>query len=142
MVRVVRRRYTALMRVAIIFTVLFSFLAITPSPTLADGRESLFGTWGTAAQCARKPLKPGGTVLAEPFLINDEWLRHGQLWCRLRWFPIENRENELFTGAFAQCGEDSVRSYMLRMTLATDNTLNLKWGLARSNGPLAICEAS
>ena len=121
---------------------LLAFPAAVIAGTAEEGeRADFFGTWGTAQQCARAPIKPGGTVLAEPFEIRPGWLRQGRIWCRLRWFPIESRGDGLFTGANAQCGEDAVRGYFLRMELSGDD-LTLRWGLQRSNGPLARCSGS
>lgn len=117
------------------------FLLAFPAAAAADEREVFYGTWGTAEQCARAPLKPGGTVLAEPFEISADWLRQGRFWCRLTWGPMERREDGLFTGAHAQCGEDSVRGYFLGMTLSGDD-LTLRWHFPFSNGPLARCQGS
>ncbi len=117
----------------------YAFLiALFAFPAVADEREVFHGTWGTPKQCSREPIKPNGTVLAEPFEINAEWLKQGGLWCRLNWFPVEAREDGLFSGANAQCGEDSVRGYVLGMKLSDDN-LTLRWGFPFSNGPLQRC---
>ena len=118
-------------------------LVLTPyaSPAAADAREAFYGTWGTAQQCARAPIKTGGTVLAEPFKINSGGLRQGLFWCRLRWFPVQKRAGGFFTGATAQCGEDRVRDYLMRMRL-TDGELTLHWTLQQSSGPLARCPQS
>lgn len=123
------------------FVFLIICLAAPAAVAAADLREALYGTWGTERQCARAPIKPGGTVLAEPFEINGEWLRHGQVWCRLSWFPVEPREDGFFTGAHAQCGEDSVRGYFLRMNLSGEE-LTLRWDFPLSNGPLTRCPNS
>lgn len=80
----------------------------------------------------------GGTVMAEPFMINSGWLRHGQIWCRLDWGPLETRENDVVTGAQALCGEDAVRSYLLGLTLSDEN-LTLRWDFTLTNGPLKRC---
>ncbi|KAB7614696.1 hypothetical protein F9L33_08685 [Amylibacter sp. SFDW26] len=104
----------------------------------ADKREVFYGTWGTPKQCSRETIKSGGTVLSEPFEISADWLKQGQLWCRLNWYPIEIREDGFFSGAFAQCGEDSVRDYSLGMVLS-DNSLTLRWDFPLSNGPLMRC---
>jgi hypothetical protein len=48
---------------------LIVLLALQIPPALAEDRTVFCETWGTAKQCARQPLKPGGTVLAEPFVI-------------------------------------------------------------------------
>lgn len=111
------------------------------TPAAADERSALYGTWGTAQQCAREPLGPGLTIKAEPFQIGAQWLKRGKIWCRLNWFPIQEREDEIFTGAFAQCGEDGVRDYYLRLNLAGDE-LTIRWDLIVSNGPLTRCPSS
>ena len=119
----------------IVTVVLFLLL---PVSAFAEDRERFFGTWGTAKQCSRLPIKPGGTVLATPVEISEEWLKQGNLWCRLNWFPIETRETGYFSGARAQCGEDSIRDYLLGVVLS-DEKLTLRWDLLRKNGPLARC---
>lgn len=119
------------------YAVLIALLACPAAVTAAE-REVFYGTWGTAKQCAREVIKPGGTVVAEPFVIGPEWLRQGQISCRLSWFPVDTREGNLFSGARAQCGEDAVRDYLLRMELSGTD-LTLRWSLFQSNGPLARC---
>jgi len=116
-------------------------IAFLTFPAYADERKAIYGTWGTAKQCSRAAIAPGGTVLAEPYEIGSRWLRHGQIWCRLSWFPIETREDGLFTGAHAQCGEDAVRGYFLGMKLSGDE-LTLRWDFPLKNGPLTRCPAS
>lgn len=105
----------------------------------ADPREVFCGVWGTARQCAGEPLKPGLTVRAEPFEIGAEWLTLGPVSCQLKWFAMEHRDDEVFPGAFAQCGEDAVRDYCLRMSLASDGALTIRWDFPISNGPLRRC---
>ena len=118
-----------------------AILCLSAVQASANERDVFYGTWGTAKQCAGEPLKPGGTVLAEPFSITPEWLKQGRLWCRLSWLPIEPRGDGFFTVAQAQCGEDSVRDYSLRFELSSGK-LTLRWGFLLSNGPLAPCPKS
>jgi len=126
-----------------IFVFIFiSFMAQLALPAAAEKREPFYGKWGTENQCARAPIKPGGTFLAEPFEISHGWLKHGQLWCRLTWLPIGTRENGIFTNARAQCGEDAVRDYLMRFTLSNDKELTLSWDLTTSKGPLKQCSES
>ena len=115
-----------------------AFIVLIAAPVAADDRAAFYGTWGTAKQCTRAPIRPGGTVLAEPFEISSEWLRQGRFWCRLNWGPMEARENGFFTGAHAQCGEDTVRGYFVGMILSGDD-LTLRWDFPLSNGPLRRC---
>ena len=116
-------------------------IALLSVPGFADERSQFYGTWGTEQQCARAPIKQGGTVLAAPFEIDERWLKHGDFWCELKWFPVEPRDRGIFTGAMAQCGEDTVKGYRLRMVLS-EGKLMLRWGLEHANGPLARCESS
>ena len=109
--------------------------------SLANERTALYGTWGTEKQCSGAPIKQGGTVLSAPFVINQQWMQHGQLWCKLNWFPIEKRKNGIFTGARAQCGEDSIRSYSIGMELSGEE-LVLRWDFPHKNGPLKQCPRS
>ncbi|MEO1491384.1 MAG: hypothetical protein AAFV19_04435 [Pseudomonadota bacterium] len=111
------------------------------APALADERAVFYGTWGSPEQCRGAPIIEGGTARAAPFEIGPDWLSHGETWCRLNWFPIEARASGFFTGAFAQCGEDTIRSYMLAMDLS-DGDLQLRWDFFTSNGPLARCPGS
>ena len=107
----------------------------------ADERSLLYGAWGTKKQCAGTPIKTGGTVLAAPFVISDQWMQHGKLWCKINWHPIDKRENGIFTGALAQCGEDSVRGYTIGFDLR-DNELTIRWDFPHKNGPLMKCPNS
>ncbi len=117
----------------------YAFLILLlATPAVADERDVFYGTWGTSKQCSRAPIKPGGTVLAEPFKISSDWLEQGQIWCRLKWYPMQRREGGVFTAAQAQCGEDSVRDYYLRMELS-DDRLTLRWNFLLSNGPMVRC---
>ena len=130
-------RYPNRMRFAFL---LFLMVHIS-SPVAADDRAMFFGNWGTPKQCARAAIKPGGTVMAAPFVIGADWLRHGRIWCRLRWGLVAPRDDGYFASANAQCGEDSVREYFLGLILSGDE-LTLRWDSARINGPLPRCSAS
>lgn len=116
-------------------------ILLVAGPAGAGDHDRFLGTWGTAEQCARAPIKPGGTVLAAPFEIGQLWMKQGQLWCRLDWGPVETRDEGVFTAATAQCGEDSVRGYFLGLRLAGDE-LTLRWDFPHSNGPLKRCPTS
>lgn len=116
-------------------------LMILPVAAAADERDVLYGSWGTAQQCAREPLRPGLTVRAEPIEIGAQWLKQGPIWCKLDWFPLEERDDGVFTGAYAHCGEDSVQQYFLRMNLS-EESLTIRWDFLVSNGPLARCPSS
>ena len=116
-------------------------IALIASPAAAAERNIFYGSWGSERQYSRELIKPGATRITQPFEIGPEWLRHGQIWCRLNWFPIEPKADGFFTGARAHCGEDSVQAYFLRMHLSKEG-LTLRWNFALSNGPLQRCPAS
>lgn len=124
------------MRIAVLITV----LALPAAAETRETQNAFHGTWGSAAQCARAPLIPGGSVTAEPFEIDREWLRHGQVWCQLSWTVLQTRDTGTFTAARAQCGEDAVQDYFLRMDLS-DSKLTLRWDVFHANGPLERCSA-
>ena len=117
---------------------LLAGLVLFAPPAVADPRAELYGTWGTEGHCARSTILPGGTARWEPYEIRPGWLRHGQVWCRLTWFPVSVRENGVFTGAHAVCGEDMVRTYNMRMVLE-DEILTLKWDIFQATEPLGRC---
>jgi hypothetical protein len=129
------------------FALLLALLALIPMAqtanpvAAADERAVFHGTWGTAKQCARALIKPGGTVHAQPFEISSGWLKQGQFGCSLRWGPVEPREDGFFTGAHAQCGEDAARSYFIGMVLSGEDLI-LRWDFPVSNGPLQRCPGS
>ena len=103
--------------------------------------QPFYGTWGTHQQCARTAIVDGGSVMHEPFEIGPVWLKQGKLWCQLNWGPLDGQNGRYFTAAHAQCGEDSVRGYFLRMQLV-EGQLQLRWEFPISNGPLQRCAPS
>ena len=115
-----------------------SLLSLSHASANPTPHTAFFGTWGTPAHCAKQPIKPGGTVLAEPFEIGPDWLRHGQLWCALTWGPVQGRASGSFSAAHARCGEDAVRDYFLRFNLE-NGSLTLRWGPFLSNSELRRC---
>lgn len=121
-------------------TTVAAVLLAWPAAAVADDHAAFFGAWGSPSQCARALLIPDGSVAAEPFVIGPQWLKHGRIWCSLSWFSVEPRENGLFSGAYAQCGEDSVRAYRLGMEIVGDR-LMLRWDF-RLVGPLSRCPGS
>ena len=106
----------------------------------AAEREVFYGEWGTAKQCARQPIKEGGTLLAQPYELGETWLKQGNLYCQLNWGPIEQRGGGgSFTAAHAACGEDTIRSYFLGLELRGEQ-LRLTWGFPTSSPPLSRCQ--
>ena len=98
----------------------------------------LQGTWGTASQCQEAVLVEGGTFRAKPFIIDEEWLQHGEIWCRLDWIASEARPDGAYASARARCGEDAVRTYVLRLLKKGDD-LTLMWDENVVNEGLRSC---
>ncbi len=118
---------------------LAAFLALAALSAEADDRTALYGTWGSPGQCAGDVLVPGGSKRAEPFEIRAGWLRQGDMWCLLSWFPVQPRDDGLFATARARCGEDSVQGYRVDMVLDSD-VLTLIWDEGLINDGLARCD--
>lgn len=127
-----------------LFAVWGTLLVIAPASAQSErGLDLVFGTWGTQNQCDHDPIKAGGTLLAQPFEFSGDWLRHGSVWCHLKWFDPDIRENGIFVVSKATCGEDARRRYNLGILL--DNSvepveLTLFWDEDVINGPLLRCE--
>ena len=102
-------------------------------------QESLYGKWGTEAQCSGALITPKGTRRASPFKIESSWLEYGDVWCRLNWSIVKETEDGLRATASAVCGEDSVRDYMISFFLKNE-ALTISWNIQYKNGPLARCD--
>ena len=113
-------------------------LLILTLPALAADQSSLYGIWGTEAQCTKALITPTGTKRAAPFDIGPDWLGHGDIWCRLNWGTVEQTATEIFAVAQAQCGEDAIRDYNIKFRL-NESDLTLVWNLLIKNGPLMRC---
>ena len=113
-------------------------ICLIATPLTAQERAPFLGVWGTPIQCAGDPIRDGGTMRAAPFEITTEWLRNGDTWCALRWFPVKGAR---FASTRALCGEDSAMTYRLDM-LRQGESLTLIWDEALTNGPLDRCPSS
>ena len=99
----------------------------------------MHGKWGTEAQCEEKLIIPEGTKRASPFIIQKDWLGHGDVWCRLNWLSATDSDESTVATARALCGEDSVIDYRIKFEL-TGDMLSIGWGIGSgSNGPLMRC---
>lgn len=107
------------------------------SITNAD-KPILFGEWGTDSQCRGELLTTQGTVHAAPFRIQEQWLGHRDVWCRLSWVRSGSTADGFVAEAHGLCGEDDLRQYRIDFTLRHDE-LWLSWNQQVVNGPLARC---
>lgn len=116
-----------------------SILLLAVSPVKADQHPDLFGSWGTEQQCIGELITPKGTKRAAPFIIDKDWLAHGEVWCRLNWLNITKTDDGVNAQAIGLCGEDTESDYRIRFILS-NNELTLVWNLWHENGPLKQCE--
>lgn len=114
-------------------------LVLCAAPLGAVAQEpALLGTWGTQAQCTRQTILPGGSVRAAPYEISEGWLRHGTFWCRLSWFPAQERPRGVYASVVALCGEDAVRTHTLAFVLE-GGILRMAWNESLLSPPMQRC---
>ena len=104
-----------------------------------DPPEVLFGTRGSAAQCAAWRGTGQADLQQATYRIDRDWLLQGGIYCYLTWrsrFPLANG---LEVHALAQCGEDTLREYDLVLRLQHDQ-LRLHWSQDFSTRPLLRCD--
>jgi len=68
----------------------------------------------------------------------QDWLGHGDVWCRLIWTSVQSAENGVMAFANAVCSEDTERDYQIRFEVSGD-ALTIVWNFEFQNGPLKRC---
>lgn len=117
-----------------------SQLPLGPRATDAiDAPASLFGTWGTAAQCENWRERERADSSGVLYHLDREWLRQGGIYCYLTWRSRYPLANGLEIHALAQCGEDTLREYDLVLRLQ-DEQLQLRWSDDFSTRQLIRCD--
>lgn len=91
----------------------------------------LFGTWGTAAQCAAGDPP-------SPYRIEREWIEQGGIYCYVAWQAHQVLEGRSETHAFAQCGEDTLREYRIFLLLDRGQ-LRIRWSESYTTPVLSRC---
>jgi len=104
------------------------------------GPEALFGTWGTAAQCAAHKAGNNTDMRLFPYVISNDWIQQGMVYCYLVWRERFSDATGTQAYAFAQCGEDSVRDYQVFLDLR-EGTLRIRWSEDFTTRELQACEA-
>ena len=118
----------------------FFITALLFVSTTAIANSALFyGIWGSEAQCARTLIIPQGTKHWSPFEISADWLKHGEVWCRIDWVNVVPREEGAYAVAQALCGEDDNRNYRINFNLVGDE-LTLIWNNEFANSALRRCQ--
>ena len=111
----------------------------SPGWSSAPGPESLYGTWGTATQCAAHSAGRKDDYRLFPYIIDDQWIQHGLIYCRVNWRDHHSGADGTDAQAFVQCGEDSVRDYRVVFRLR-EGLLQMRWSRDFTTRRLQPCE--
>ena len=112
-----------------------------PGSNGPGGVAAVYGTWGTAAQCAHPRDDSTGIAHMQPYEISAQWIRQGWFHCYLTWLGQSNGDGGLEALALAQCGEDLLRDYRIVLSLREER-LQIHWSADYSTPELRVCEAS
>ncbi len=102
------------------------------------GPAVLYGTWGTTEQCAAHRAGIRDDFARFPYVISDQWIQHGLIYCRIFWRAHHNDENVTLARAMVQCGEDGVRDYRVSFRLQ-QGLLQMRWSEHFTTRPLERC---
>ena len=95
-------------------------------PAAAETPVSMLAIWGTPEQCQAHAVGRHDNISQFPYVITDQWLSRGALYCFIHWREQRKSENGLRARATLQCGEDAVRDYQAYFTLS-DGFLEIRW---------------
>ncbi len=104
-----------------------------------DAPDSLLGTWGTGTQCDAHRAGDISSPSLLPYEITREWIQQGFIYCYLSWIGYERAGDSVTAHAWAQCGEDNLRDYRLRLQRETDQ-LQIRWSEDFSTPQLQNCD--
>ena len=102
------------------------------------GPAVLYGTWGTAEQCAAHRAGIRDDFTRFPYVISDQWIQHGLIYCRISWQSHHDDDTVTQARAMVQCGEDSVRDYRVSFRLQ-QGLLQMRWSEHFTTRPLERC---
>ena len=102
------------------------------------GPQALFGTWGTAEQCAAHKAGNNTDLRLFPYVISNDWIQHGMVYCYLGWREQFTNASGAQAHAVAQCGEDSLRDYQVFLDLR-DGSLRIRWSEDFTTRELQAC---
>ena len=103
-----------------------STFQLSNPPAAAEAPEAMLAVWGTPTQCQVHAIGRHDNISQLPYVITDQWLSRGVLYCFIHWREQRRSENGLRARATLQCGEDAVRDYQAFFTLS-DGLLEIRW---------------
>lgn len=104
-----------------------------------DAPDSLLGTWGTGTQCDAHRAGDTSSPSLLPYEITQEWIRQGFIYCYLSWNGHEKGNDAVTAYARAQCGEDNLRDYRLRLRHSAGR-LQIRWSEDFTTAKLQHCD--
>ena len=111
---------------------------LQPQKNGARAPEALLGAWGDTAQCAAHRAGGNQDPRLFPYLISDDWIQHGMVFCQIEWQSAQGEPPNLSVGAFARCGEDGPREYRILLELSQGN-LRIRWSEDFTTTALTAC---
>lgn len=115
----------------------YDFLPRIDSPA---GPDALFGVWGDEKQCRAYRAGNESNPARLPYVIDNEWLRQGFIYCYLFWQGHEVADGVTLARAVARCGEDDMRDYRLQFRLQ-DRRLSIGWSPDFATFGLQACRS-
>ncbi len=103
------------------------------------GPVALFGTWGTAAQCAAHKTGNNTDMRLFPYVVSNDWIQQGMVYCYLVWREQFSDAAGTQAHALAQCGEDGLRDYQVFVDLR-EGRLRIRWSEDFTTRELQACE--
>ena len=97
-------------------------------PAAHEAPPAVLGVWGTTRQCAAFQAGEANHPLLYPYHVTDRWIRQGPTHCYLNWQGSREIDGGLETTALAQCGEDNLREYRLRLRQRNER-LQIRWSI-------------
>ncbi|MDH3761757.1 MAG: hypothetical protein OEU50_12305 [Gammaproteobacteria bacterium] len=107
----------------------------------ASGQKAparILGVWGTAEQCIAYRHGKTDSPRLFPYRISDDWVRQGEIYCYLSWHDAEQVGDDFRVYALAQCGEDNLREYQLKLNLQQQK-LRIRWSDDFTTRALEAC---
>ena len=103
-----------------------------------DAPAILLDTWGTASQCQAHRAGIVDDMRRLPYVIGEQWIRHGVFYCWINWLGHRELQSGAQTHAILQCGEDTLRSYDVLFRIEQDR-LRIRWSKDFTTRALERC---
>lgn len=99
---------------------------------------ALLGIWGTARQCSAYKSGNANDPGLFPYIITRDWIRQGFIYCYVAWYEQTSDAHGEKAFAYAQCGEDQLRDFQIRLSLQ-NGKLSMRWSEDFTTQELEAC---